>query len=195
MLSSTRCSRIKPENNSVPSARTCHVGATYKNQLVIYGGGESGKTAVNDTKLYIYNGKTRKWAALSLQGGPGCRHGHVMISDDAADAIYLHGGMSEDKIFDDLWKIDMKKLCWSSLTSSTTYSGANNSASCSMPCARAAHGGVSIQASLFVFGGLAETGLALDDLWKYDTGKKYLFCSLLSLRIENVPRKVDEINL
>lgn len=138
------------------------MGATYKNQLVIYGGGESGKMAVSDAKLYIYNPKTRKWAALSIQGAtdesPASRHGHLMITG-GDDSIYLHGGMSDDRIFDDLWKIDMKKLSWSLIKSER-----------SRPCARAAHGGVSVNSSLYVFGGLSQTGLALDDLWKFDTG-------------------------
>lgn len=146
------------------------MGATYKNQLVIFGGGELGKMAVNDLKLYIYNPKTRKWVSLSIQssGGsssPSARHGHVMISGsgDDTETIYMHGGMNDEQMFDDLWKIDMRKLCWSSLE--VTGEAANR------PCARAAHGGVSINSSLYVFGGLGQTGMALDDLWKYDTRK------------------------
>jgi len=97
---------------------------------------------------------------LNSQGAqaPASRHGHVMIGDE--DVVYLHGGMSNEKIFDDMWRIDLKKLCWSPIETTGIR-----------PCARAAHGGICVNSGVFLFGGLAQTGLALDDLWRYDIGK------------------------
>lgn len=98
------------------------------------------------------------------------------------DAIYLNGGMSDSKMFDDLWKLDLRKFCWQEIDFKST-NGTN------YPCSRAAHGGVGVNNNLYVFGGLGSNGLALDDLWKYDIGnylkkslyyKSYLIFSVIN---------------
>lgn len=74
----------------------------------------------------------------------------------------MHGGMHDDELFDDLWILNLKALQWQRVDTSTSTSS---------PKARAAHGGISHQDSIYIFGGIDADGQALDDLWKFDTGK------------------------
>lgn len=74
--------------------------------------------------------------------------------------IYLHGGMNNEMIYDDLWALDIKKMTWSLVELNKEET---------IPVARAAHGGISVNDSLYIFGGIGTSGEALDDLWKYDT--------------------------
>lgn len=146
-------------NNSpnTPSPRTVHVGASIKNQLVIFGGGISGKTPIQDPNVYIYNPTLNKWISLKGKGqNPELRQGHVMIAHNE-DKLYVHGGVNENVFYDDLWVFDLKQMNWDKVNCKQT-----------IPEARAAHGGISVNNNLYIFGGIGSTGLALDDLWKYD---------------------------
>ena len=163
-----------------PTARTFHTGVSYKGQLVVFGGGKVAKSDIDDQRVYIFNPVANKWIALdtSSQGlaTPPSRHGHVMIrvegADDDTQRIFMHGGMSGERMFDDVWMLDMKSIRWTRVVSSTT-SGQSG------PCARAAHGGVSVATRVFIFGGVSEAMGALDELWKFDTGK-LIFINLIN---------------
>lgn len=41
-----------------------------------------------------------------------------------------------------------------------------------LPCPRAAHGGVFYQKWMYIFGGLGEGVVALNDLWRFNVGKE-----------------------
>lgn len=141
-----------------PEARTYHCGVSFRDQLVVFGGGSSGKTPVNDSNVYIWNPTQKKWISLSLKcEQPSVRHGHVMLNYND-ELIYMFGGMNNDTLFDDLWVLDLKKMTWNRQTSSDEVK----------PSARAAHGGVCINNNLYIFGGMDAHGNVLDDLWKYD---------------------------
>jgi len=160
-LKNKLCEKIILNNNSGPSPRTIHSGVSFKGQLVVFGGGESGKKAIQDDKVYIFNPINKKWIGLTIKGEqPKARHGHVMINVND-EYIYLHGGMNENGFFDDLWKLDLSKMSWTRVD--CRVEGKN-------PPGRAAHGGVCIGKFIYFFGGLCESGTALDDLWKYDAG-------------------------
>ncbi len=157
-------------NSNGPSARTLHNGCTYKNQLIVFGGGLNGKTPVNDQNLYIYNAVNNKWISINCNKNessiiPSNRHGHIMINLND-EFIYLHGGMNEDSLFDDLWLFDMRMLSWKRIDFNRTNL---------FPCERAAHGGICVNNNLFIFGGISKSGSALDDLWKFDTGIFFIF--------------------
>lgn len=165
--------KISNTSPNIPAPRTIHVGTTFKNQLIIFSGGDSGKNPIEDQKVYIYNPASNKWISLNIQGkSPSNRQGHLMINHSDS-YIYLHGGMSQDNIFDDLWVLDLKKMSW------TQIDQAQNSS----PSARAAHGGISVNNNLYIFGGIGQTGLALDDLWKYDISKNIF--NLFNLKLAN----------
>ncbi|RNA39815.1 rab9 effector with kelch motifs-like isoform X1 [Brachionus plicatilis] len=149
--------KIANTSPNVPSPRTIHVGANIKNQLLVFGGGESGKKSVEDQKIYIYNATLNKWISLNGKGhNPEPRQGHVMIAHNDYD-LYIHGGVNEDVLYDDLWHFNLKGMIWTKIDGKKPA-----------PEARAAHGGISVNNNLYIFGGIDQTGLALDDLWKYD---------------------------
>lgn len=149
-----KCRIVELKGAIKPTARTYHNGIAYKDQLVVFGGGNNGKQAVEDSKIYLLNPNNQKWIQLSIKG-PSVRHGHVLFNYND-ELIYLHGGMNNDTIYSDLWVLNLKQMSWTQLV---TDSG---------PSSRAAHGGVCINKSLYLFGGISPTGSALDDLWKYD---------------------------
>lgn len=156
------------DNGKIPSPRTCHCGGSYRNQLIIFGGGEHGKNAINDRNVYIYNAISHKWASLAINGfeSPQVRQGHVLLSneeDQNEKLIYLHGGLNGEQIFDDLWTLDLKNFVWKQIE---IVCGIK-------PSARASHGGVYINGLLFIFGGLSLNGTALDDLWKFNISNTF----------------------
>lgn len=150
------CEKVEVMSQNMPSPRTIHNGVTFKDQLLIFSGGASGKTPTNDSKIHIFNPINKKWISLTIKGEVPCnRHGHLMINYND-ELIYLHGGMSEDEIFNDLWVLDLKQMSWRKIKDNGG------------PCARTAHGGICVGNNLYIFGGYKDGG-ALDDLWKYDT--------------------------
>jgi N-acetylneuraminic acid mutarotase len=153
--------KMKNESTNKPSERTIHGGVVFKNQLIVFGGGLNGNQPVDDQKVYIYNPSTDKWISLSIQGeSPHQRHGHLMLNHQD-EMIFVHGGMNLEQIYDDLWCINLKTFKWQQVTFDRNKP---------QPQARAAHGGVTINKNLYIFGGLSQSGQALDDLWKYNTG-------------------------
>ncbi|CAF0822358.1 unnamed protein product [Brachionus calyciflorus] len=171
--------KILNSSTNCPTPRTIHVGANLKNQLVIFGGGIEGKSPIQDKKVYIYNTSSNKWIALSINGkNPEYRQGHLMIGHDDSE-IYLHGGMNEEGIFDDFWVLNLKKMTWAQVDQDQ-----NN-----RPSGRAAHGGISVNNNLYIFGGIGETGLALDDLWKYDLNQNQW--SLIEIFGYKPPSRLD----
>jgi N-acetylneuraminic acid mutarotase len=155
------CKKMNNESTNKPSARTIHGGVVYKNQLLIFGGGLSGNQPVDDEKVYIYNPSTDKWISLNIQGeSPQQRHGHLMLNFQD-EMIFLHGGMNLEHIYDDLWCLNLKTIKWQRVNYDTNKP---------YPQPRAAHGGITINKNIYIFGGLSKSGQALDDLWKYNTG-------------------------
>jgi N-acetylneuraminic acid mutarotase len=147
--------------SNIPTPRTLHVGCHYQDQLVVFGGGDVGASAVIDSSIYIFNPIHNKWIKLnianSIENTPKIRHGHVMVNYNQ-EAIYMHGGMNENTTYDDFWMLNLKTMSWTELTKTSNF----------RPSARAAHGGVCINQSFYIFGGMSEHRTALDELWKYD---------------------------
>ena len=80
--------------------------------------------------------------------------------------IYMHGGMSGQGVLGDFWALNVGELTWSRVAETKGSP---------RPCARAAHGAVSVGKAVYVFGGLHADGAALDDLWRYDTGSRLFY--------------------
>ncbi|XP_051041229.1 rab9 effector protein with kelch motifs isoform X2 [Phodopus roborovskii] len=105
-----------PEVSSLPpSPRTFHTSsAAIGNQLYVFGGGERGAQPVQDVKLHVFDANTLMWSQPETHGNPpSARHGHVMVA--AGTKLFIHGGLSGDRFFDDLHCIDIKKQHWTSL--------------------------------------------------------------------------------
>ncbi|ERE71180.1 rab9 effector protein with kelch motifs isoform X2 [Cricetulus griseus] len=105
-----------PEVSSPPpSPRTFHTSAAaIGNQLYVFGGGERGDQPVQDVKLHVFDANTLMWSQPETHGSPpSARHGHVMVA--TGTKLFVHGGLSGDKFFDDLHCIDIKKQHWTSL--------------------------------------------------------------------------------
>jgi N-acetylneuraminic acid mutarotase len=155
--------------NSAPTARTIHSGVMYKNQLVIFGGGAATKTPVPDQNVYIFDPPSYKWISLNISKDsktPITRQGHLLINYND-QLIILHGGLNENELFDDLWSVDFNKMEWKEIFFSKEESR--------FPLKRAAHGGVSINNNIYIFGGIGPDNAALDDLWKFDLGRLFFY--------------------
>ncbi|CAG7663292.1 unnamed protein product [Allacma fusca] len=123
----------------VPFPRTqggnsCLLQVGERTYMAIYGGGVKGDT-------------------------PGLRQGHVMTS--VGTKIFVHGGMHEFAIFDDLYSIDLKDFrektpTWLKIQTEV------------YPRGRAAQGIVKDGRDIYIFGGLGDDG-TMGDLWKFNT--------------------------
>ncbi|XP_063687030.1 rab9 effector protein with kelch motifs-like [Bolinopsis microptera] len=143
-----------------PSPRTIHNMGVSEGRVLVWGGGDTGATPVQDSAIHSLNLGSREWSKYESTGEvPGPRHGHVICC--VKDRLYLHGGMEGENILGDLYSSDISKLksqcVWMKHASSDRQ-----------PVARAAHSSTVHEKLFFIFGGF--TGQhALDDLWRYDT--------------------------
>jgi len=154
-LASEKWSVVNSLKGANPEPRTQHNGCVFRNQLVVFSGGEVGATPVSDADVHIFNEAENTWTRLTIDGQvPNGRHGHLMLNFNDK-CIYMHGGMSNGKFFSDLWILDIDDLKWSKVKQPQT----------NMPASRAAHGGISSEKYLYIFGGLDEDANALGDFW------------------------------
>ncbi|XP_054992821.1 rab9 effector protein with kelch motifs isoform X2 [Sorex araneus] len=111
----TRAWTVPEVSSPAPSPRTFHTSsAAIGNQLFVFGGGERGAQPVQDGKLHVFDASTLTWSQPETLGNPPAhRHGHVMVA--AGTKLFIHGGLSGDKFYDDLHCIDIKKQHWTLL--------------------------------------------------------------------------------
>lgn len=61
--------------------------------------------------MHAYDITNNRWQTLRTNGvRPPKRLGHVMVAMD--NKIYVHGGMNEMDIFDDLYVLDLDTCSW-----------------------------------------------------------------------------------
>lgn len=152
---------LKNFKGNKPIPRTAHVGCWFKNQLVVFSGGNSQSLPVSDQQVHLFNPVLNTWTQPNIKGQiPSSRHGHLLLNFNDK-CIYLHGGMNSNKFYNDLWKLDLNANTWSCIKQSQK----------DIPCARAAHGGISTNVYLYIFGGLNENAVALGDFWCFEVEK------------------------
>ncbi|XP_054544614.1 rab9 effector protein with kelch motifs isoform X2 [Talpa occidentalis] len=144
-----------------PSPRTFHTSsAAIGNQLYVFGGGERGAQPVQDVKLHVFDASTLTWSQPETLGEPPSpRHGHVMVA--VGTKLFIHGGLSGDKFYDDLHCIDISDMKWQQLSPSGAA-----------PTGCAAHSAVAVGKHMYVFGGMTPTG-ALDTMYQYHIEKQH----------------------
>ncbi|CAG7723407.1 unnamed protein product [Allacma fusca] len=149
----------------VPFPRTqggnsCLLEVGERTYMAVYGGGVKGELAVPDGHLYLYDVESGEWERIFVTGDtPGLRQGHVMTS--VGTKIFVHGGMHEFAIFDDLYSIDLKDFREKTPTWLKIHTEVH-------PGGRAAQGIVKDGGDIYIFGGLGDDG-TLGDLWKFNT--------------------------
>lgn len=155
---------------TLPTPRTYHNHICVGDKFIVYSGGQCGSDPVGDRQVHCFDAGTNSWLTLNVKGDtPKPRHGHLVLGQK--NKIYVHGGMSGTHFYDDLHVLDLEKKSWSVMKQKKG----------SMPCARAAHGGVITDDSIYIFGGMNRDG-ALDDMWKLKLGEeKYGFFLIFKL--------------
>ncbi|KAM3177653.1 hypothetical protein ACTXT7_004134 [Hymenolepis weldensis] len=168
------------------SPRTQHTSDCITNagEILIFAGGNKGSEPVDDPL-------TGKWRTVEVQVEendiPQCRMGHLMLlrpprNDQSflnEEVLYIHGGMSGNKFFDDFYRLQLKRIKaedgetrltgkWQNLRSTVSVEGSF------WPMARAGHGGAIVYSNtniprFFIFGGLNSSG-PLNDLHYFDEG-------------------------
>ncbi|XP_051041230.1 rab9 effector protein with kelch motifs isoform X3 [Phodopus roborovskii] len=129
---------------------------TPHNIWVFGGADQSG----NRNCLQVLDPDTLMWSQPETHGNPpSARHGHVMVA--AGTKLFIHGGLSGDRFFDDLHCIDISNMKWQKLSPT----GA-------VPAGCAAHAAVAVGKHVYVFGGMTPTG-ALNTMYKYHTEKQH----------------------
>ncbi|XP_006158304.1 rab9 effector protein with kelch motifs isoform X1 [Tupaia chinensis] len=144
-----------------PSPRTFHTSsAAIGNQLYVFGGGERGAQPVKDVKLHVFDANSLIWSQPETLGNPPPpRHGHVIVA--AGTKLFIHGGLSGDRFYDDLHCIDISDMTWQKLSPTGAA-----------PVGCAAHSAVTVGNHLYVFGGMTPTG-ALDTMYQYHIEKQH----------------------
>ena len=114
-------------------------------------------SCVNDPNIHVYNLKTKTHKKLPTNLPS--RQGHVIKSISDSTAL-LHGGMSGDRFFYELYSIDIDSDKIELIETDV------------FPVARAAHAAASYNQKLYIHGGLSNSGQALEDFWQFDWATK-----------------------
>ncbi|XP_014345986.1 rab9 effector protein with kelch motifs isoform X3 [Latimeria chalumnae] len=100
-----------------PSARTFHTStAAIGDKLYVFGGGDKGADPVQDTQLHVFDTATLTWSQPEADRNPPApRHGHVLVAVETK--LFIHGGLSGVKFYNDMYCIDTEKQCWTLIRS------------------------------------------------------------------------------
>ncbi|KAJ6232131.1 faciogenital dysplasia protein [Anaeramoeba flamelloides] len=146
-------------NGSLPPPVKSTQGDVYNNKLYIWGGEISSnskkKQYIND--LYTLDLDTWTWTLLNVKGKkPIARSNHTLNLID--DRFYLFGGENNDKIFGDLYFLDLKNLIWKNISTQNK----------NKPSARYGHSSSLYKNQIWIFGGQNKKGKCLNDLYCLD---------------------------
>lgn len=101
---------ITKDNDFVPPSRYGHTAVTVDDSSIYIFGGTNGNSYFND--LYILNTETMQWTVATTQGTPpDPRAGHSCVLY-GGEQMYIFGGGNDEKIFNDLYCLDINTLTW-----------------------------------------------------------------------------------
>lgn len=85
---------------------------------VLFGGSGDGATLHGDAWFFTVGvdgcGGDGRWELIEAPGGPSPRSAHVAVC--WAGCLYVHGGLDEDGVCGDLWRLDFASCSWGELT-------------------------------------------------------------------------------
>ncbi|XP_021751068.1 acyl-CoA-binding domain-containing protein 4-like [Chenopodium quinoa] len=107
----TECWSLMEAKGDVPVARSGHTVVKSSSVLILFGGEDSKRRKLND--LHMFDLKSMTWLPLQCTGtGPSPRSNHVAaLYDDRI--LYIFGGSSKSKTFNDLYSLDFETMMWS----------------------------------------------------------------------------------
>lgn len=144
-------------NGKPPSGRTYHTNsACIGNRLFVFSGGEAGAMPVSDPKLHVFDTVSFTWSQPETHGTPPpARHGHIVVA--VGLRIFIHGGMSGDKFYNDMYSLETELMKWEKVQTKGEP-----------PPAVAAHSAVALEQNIYVFGGMTIDG-ACNFMYKFNT--------------------------
>ncbi|XP_030530752.2 RING finger protein B-like [Rhodamnia argentea] len=153
-----------------PSPRESHSCSTWKNKMIVIGGEDEHDYHFSD--VHILDTDTLMWKELNTTGDmlpP--RAGHSTVT--FGKILFVYGGYTEaQKLYDDLYMLDVESAIWSKVTAA----GAGPSARFSM----AGDSLDRVQSGVLVFlGGCNRSLEALDDIYYLHTGSNYILWTFL----------------
>ncbi|CAH8453909.1 unnamed protein product [Schistosoma turkestanicum] len=99
-----------------PRTQHSSVSLTEHNQLLVFSGGDVSSKAVPDDKVHMYDSEINVWSIIPVEGLPPCsRLGHLILYElpyqltssnyerIPKGKLYIHGGMVNEKLFDDIY--------------------------------------------------------------------------------------------
>ena len=163
------------DERPVPSPRSLHVVAAYKNYLYVFGG-YNGSERVND--IYRFCLETYEWGVVTPVGGtvppPRDRHCGCVYKD----CLYVFGGFDGARRINDMWSFSFETSTWKEIDQNTPLANNNNNNigdeeavfPTVAPSPRHSHAAVVVGCRMYVFGGY--DGEYKNDFYYYDLEKK-----------------------
>jgi len=145
-------SQWKEIEGTQPEKRDCHSSIVYKDQMVIFGGGDSFNWYDD---MHMFDFKTLTWSEVITEGPkPLGRAGHSATLYN--DKMYIFGGWNGMLTLNDMYMFDLKTLTWSEVN---TY--------CYRPAPRDSHSATLINDKILIIGG-GHCKNRYDDLHEFD---------------------------
>ncbi|XP_028319470.1 rab9 effector protein with kelch motifs [Gouania willdenowi] len=164
-------------NGKAPSPRTYHTSsACIGDKLYVFSGGEAGAAPVSDSQLHVFDTVSSTWSQPKTQGRePLARHGHIVVA--VGLKIFIHGGISGDKFYNDLFSLDSRSLKWEKVQ-----------AKGDIPLGVASHSAVALGKNIYMFGGLTADG-ASNSMYRFNTEKSRWV--LMKFEGDRPPNRLD----
>jgi len=150
-------SPLFPDSGSkFPPCRSKHAAVLYYGSIYIFGGRGKSSTLKD---IWRYSLSENKWDQIKLQCGsiiPALEEHTAVIYKNQA---YIFGGM---------FAVDKRTPFWSYEFETSKWKDLNHSSYQKEPINRRGHTAVIYRDSMFLFGGILDTGHASNELWRYN---------------------------
>lgn len=147
----------------IPKIRVGHASALVSSVLIVWGGDtKQRETDKQDEGLYLLNLGTREWTRVATRGpAPAGRYGHSVAM--IGSKFYVFGGQVDGEFLNDLWSFDLNTL-----KSSPAWELVGSIAGNEPPPKRTGHVMLSMDDTLYIFGG-TDGSYHYNDTWAFDT--------------------------
>eukprot|EP00127_Corallochytrium_limacisporum_P003797 Clim_evm11s153 gene=Clim_evmTU11s153 len=102
----------------LPGELTSHSAVLVENKMYLFGGSGHRFGLSNSSKLYVLDVDTLEWTLLSKGNGrvlPAPRYGQSLTFSLRRNSLYVYGGTSGHKFFDEVCKFDLDTREWTQL--------------------------------------------------------------------------------
>ena len=114
----------------MPSPRMCHSMVLVPEnsllnsnpKILIFGGATDNTGSESFTDLYSFDLVDMVWSKLDISGAPSARVNYSTVLDSDSKILYFFGGIKDQKVYNELYALDLEQLQFSLVIPNSSYS-------------------------------------------------------------------------